>query len=445
MSKIVVWKVNYGTIRTISYCFVSRYIITRSDYMEKVGQNDIEWSQENEISRRSFLRFTGSAAAIALGSRFLQAGTIYPEKSNKIIRLGVVGGNFGATFHWHEHPNCKITGVTDLFPERRETLKNRYKCDQVYDSLEEMIKKAKDIDAVAIFSGGNRHAKHAKMCMENGWHVTVACPACFIIEEAAMLKEVKERTGMKYMMAESSYWKPETIFARKLYEEGAFGELVYTECEYYHDINRAQISDGTHWVTSNITPGEDKSWRWGLPMTMYPTHALAYVIGISKERITKVSSLGWGDDSKWCTDNVYNNPFYNEASIMRTNKGHICRCNGFLVTKSGGERANWLGTDLSLYMTNPGVHGPVKIPGGQISIPNYLETSDMLPEEMRHSSGHGGSAVFISAEFINALLEDRKPQPDFYDSLAMTVPGIVAFQSSLKDGEQLKVPQFDLS
>jgi hypothetical protein len=75
-------------------------------------------------------------------------------------------------------------------------------------------------------------------------------------------------------------------------------------------------------------------------------------------------------------------------------------------------------------------------------VPEYWKT-DMLPDAMRHASGHGGSAVFISAEFINALVEDREPVIDLYESLAMTVPGIVAHQSALKDGEQLAVPQFD--
>ena len=51
--------------------------------------------------------------------------------------------------------------------------------------------------------------------------------------------------------------------------------------------------------------------------------------------------------------------------------------------------------------------------------------------------------MFISAEFVNALLEGREPEIDLYESLAMTVPGIVAHQSSLKDGEQLDVPQFN--
>jgi hypothetical protein len=66
----------------------------------------------------------------------------------------------------------------------------------------------------------------------------------------------------------------------------------------------------------------------------------------------------------------------------------------------------------------------------------------MLPPAMRHKSGHGNSHTFISAEFVNALLEGRKPAVDVDAALAMTVPGIVAHQSALKDGEQLKVPRF---
>jgi hypothetical protein len=62
---------------------------------------------------------------------------------------------------------------------------------------------------------------------------------------------------------------------------------------------------------------------------------------------------------------------------------------------------------------------------------------------MRLDSGHGGSHVFLSAEFINALVEDREPDINVYEALAMNVPGIVAHQSALKNGEQMKVPSFD--
>ncbi|MDA1315514.1 MAG: hypothetical protein O2968_19470 [Acidobacteria bacterium] len=75
-------------------------------------------------------------------------------------------------------------------------------------------------------------------------------------------------------------------------------------------------------------------------------------------------------------------------------------------------------------------------------IPDYWN-SDILPEAMRHSTGHGGSHAFLTTEFVSALAEDREPVIDVYESLAMTVPGIVAHESSRRNGEQLTVPSFD--
>jgi hypothetical protein len=61
---------------------------------------------------------------------------------------------------------------------------------------------------------------------------------------------------------------------------------------------------------------------------------------------------------------------------------------------------------------------------------------------MRIDSGHGASHPFLTHEFICALVEDREPAVDIYEAVAMTAPGIVAHQSALKGGEQLKVPDF---
>ena len=45
-------------------------------------------------------------------------------------------------------------------------------------------------------------------------------------------------------------------------------------------------------------------------------------------------------------------------------------------------------------------------------------------------------------EFVTAILEDRKPLVDIAMALNLTVPGIVAHQSALKNGERMKIPQF---
>ena len=403
-------------------------------------------------SRRSFLEHSGAAAAlIASGDLLTRAGRAYPQETGKTIRMGVVGGRFGATFHWHQHPNCQVTAVTDLYPERRERLKNHYQCDAVYDSLEAMIQQAKDVDAVAVFSGAPDHARHAKMCFERGWHVVSACPACIALDEAAMLKEVKEQTGLRYMMAESSWYHQECIFARNLYREGGFGELFYTEGEYYHDGGDLQKAL-TNKSGLPYNPDGTRSWRWGYPPMLYPTHSLGFLTGVTGERVVKVSCLGWRGaapelrEHPFVTDSDYDSPFWCQASMMLTDRGHMCRVNEFRRCTNYGDRAQWFGDEATFYTPLSGVHESVINVRGKraevVAVPQYCK-SDLLPEPMRRPSGHRGSAIFISAEFVNALLEDREPEIDLYESLAMTVPGIVAHQSSFKDGEQLSVPQFD--
>jgi hypothetical protein len=56
--------------------------------------------------------------------------------------------------------------------------------------------------------------------------------------------------------------------------------------------------------------------------------------------------------------------------------------------------------------------------------------------------GHGGSHGQLTSEFVDAILRDRKPWVDVAKSLNMTVAGIVAHQSALKDGEPMKIPQY---
>lgn len=382
------------------------------------------------------------ALAAAAG---MAPGLAAPADSSKKVRIGVVGGGFGASFQWHLHPNCTVAAVTDLRTDRRKRLRDTYRCDTFFDSLEQMLERARDLDAVAVFTGATDHYRHVEMCMSRGLHVISAVPACFSLEEAEKLKALKERTGLRYMMAETSYYRPGTIYARNLFRSGGFGELFYSEVEYYHD--RGDLKKLVDDKASRFyAPDGSRTWRWGLPPLHYPTHSLGFTVGVTGERMRSVSALGWGSSHPWIDENQYDNPHWNQSALMQTDKGHMVRCNVFWLTADEGERAQWFGDKGSLYMRKGGLH-PAKRrermhEAEELRLPDYLN-SDMLPEPMRVGSGHGGSHTFLSAEFINALVEDREPVIDVYESLAMTVPGIVGHQSALKDGEQMKVPQFD--
>ena len=117
-------------------------------------------TDKKNYSRREFVRDSAVAlGGVALAPRLLAAQETSSMKTDKKIRIGVVGGGFGTQFYWNEHPNCIVEAVSDLREDRRNALKQVYKCDKAYNSLEELIKD-RNIDAVAVFTGAPDHVPH---------------------------------------------------------------------------------------------------------------------------------------------------------------------------------------------------------------------------------------------------------------------------------------------
>jgi predicted dehydrogenase len=360
-----------------------------------------------------------------------------------VVRLAIIGGGFGASHYWQEHPNCKVVAVTDLLEQRRQRLIERYNCKNVFRSMEEMFEKASDtFDAVGVFSNASSHSTHSVMCMEAGKDVVSAVPIALTLKDCVRVKEAAERTGRKYMLFESSYYRHPCIAARELYQAGEFGKLAYSEVEYYHIGLGGRVNSAAREYLGL------KSWRFGLPPMLYPTHSLGLIVGVTGERILKVSCLGnlVGDDFPKAHETPYNNPYNNEMAIGITNQNNICRFGCFWNVAANGERGQWLGEKLSCYMSGSGGQPTAKkTPRGKLEpwqVPEYWQT-DRLPEPMRHRSGHGGSSTFLSHEFISAILEDRSPLINIYEALAMNVPGLIAHESALKGGVQLDVPNYD--
>src|SRR5690606_25936896 len=124
------------------------------------------------------------------------------------------------------------------------------------------------------------------------------------------------------------------------------------------------------------------------------------------------------------------------------------------------------GTEIALFRTHdggtsrmavswdtPGDHGERgRVRGEKGSFYGKFEgLSKDLPDIERpplppgvEPGGHGGSHGRLTDEFITAILKDRHPLVNVALALNMTVSGIVAHQSALKNGELLKIPQYVL-
>ena len=188
--------------------------------------------------------------------------------------IGVVGaGQFGGQFaHLFKlHPGVSEVYVVDERPERAAEAVDRCGLAGTEASFEALL--ASDVDAVAIFTQRWTHGPLVEQALRAGKHVYSAVPMAVSEEEIARIIEAVKETGLVYMMGETSYYNPATVYARNQHAAGKFGRIFYAEGDYVHDMDLGfydayQYSGGERWKETASYP----------PM-LYPTHAIGGVLG----------------------------------------------------------------------------------------------------------------------------------------------------------------------
>ena len=205
--------------------------------------------------------------------------------------IGIVGaGQFSRSFAtlWYLHPHVSHLRVTDVIPERAKKLASEFDTAETVASFEELL--ASDVDAVAIFTQRWTHGPLVVQALQAGKHVYSAVPMAVELTEIEQIIAEVERTGLTYMMGETSYYNPATFYIRQRLQRGDLGRVFYSEGDYVHDMELGfyaayQYSGGENWKATASFP----------PM-LYPTHAIGGVLGALPARAVSVSCLGVEDD-----------------------------------------------------------------------------------------------------------------------------------------------------
>jgi predicted dehydrogenase len=397
-------------------------------------------------SRRLFLQTAGAASLAAFaGGEALRASepvkldekilgasgvqtTARPKQpwkpvSDRKIRVGIIGYGvckFGGMFGFQDHPNVTVTAVSDLIPDRCAELAKVCRCEKTYPSLEELVKDD-SIEAVFIATDAPSHPKHVMLALDHGKHAACAVPAVLgSIDDAHRLSEKVKSSGQKYMMFETSAFREDCNAMRQIYRAGGLGKIIYAEGEYYH-------------YTPSVFPSF-RDWRHGIPPQWYPTHSNAFCLCVTGGSFTEVSCLGIPSMLPYLKggNNRYRNPFGTEIALLRTSEGGMARMAVSWDTHGPESEAGRVRGQRGTMWNGP-------YDGEAAHLPS-IECPPLPPTVA--PGGHGGSHGHLTEEFVRSILEDRKPLVDISLALNLTVAGIVAHQSALKDGELLKIPQF---
>ena len=367
------------------------------------------------------------------------------------INVAMIGLGFGAEFIpiYQHHPDAHIAAIC----RRDETLLHKvgdqFGIDNRLTNYDDVLKDP-NIDCVHINSPIPDHAWMSLKALDAGKHVMCTVPMATTIDECQQIVEKVQKTGLKYMMAETVVYSREFLFIKDMYEKGELGKIQHLAASHPQDMD-----------------GWPSYWEEMIPMH-YATHVVSPCLGLINGCAEYVSCFGSGT----VRDDIAKksgNRFAVETCHIKVKDSdltaHIWR---FLydVARQYRESFDVYGTKKSFEWTlienEPHVLHTAKKP--EPEIPAAVDVPDfahLLPEAIQkftrpqeihdadhlsfiQGGGHGGSHPHLVHEFVSAIRDDRDPWPNAVQSANWTCVGICAHDSAMNGGTIVQLPDFTL-
>ncbi|MFN2200767.1 MAG: Gfo/Idh/MocA family oxidoreductase [Caldilineaceae bacterium] len=384
------------------------------------------------------------------------------------ISLGLVGlGAFGSEFAdlFMSHPLVKRIALCDREPDRmaqiakRSAWQSKLHPEDLYPTLDAIC--ASDVDALVIITQPWLHAAHCVQAMECGKHVYSAVPVTSIPDDEEILEwcdrlvETVKRTGRHYMLGETTFFRPQTMYCRRRADAGDFGDFVYSEGEYFHDIDaptslrevmarRTTGAAGAEWLALR-EEYKARGVRTG-PMH-YPTHSTSGPISVMRAHATKVCCWGYANRNNDAYFEDEGAAFSNETALFYMSNGATMRiCEHREIGHTEREIFRVYGT-LASFENDTWVDKrsvtPVSIDEMRDPLPKDVERAfRSVSKTSDYYGGHGGSHAYLVHEFVDSIAHDRVPAINIWEAVRYMAAGVMAHKSALRDGEILAVPDW---
>lgn len=370
---------------------------------------------------------------------------------SKKINVAIIGLGFGAEFIpiYQQHPNANMYAICQRTESKLNEIGDQYGIEVRYTDYDELLKDP-NIDAVHINSPIPNHAEQTLKALRAGKHVACTVPMATSVEDCIEIVKATRESGKKYMMMETVVYAREFLFVKELYEKGELGKVQFLKASHQQDME-----------------GWPDYWP-GLPPMHYATHCVGPVAGLLKLEAEYVSCFGSGTISEDLIK-IHNSPFAVESAHIKFKDSDLSAYvyrSLFDVARQYRESFEVYGSKKSFEWPliegeDPVIHTAKKPEheiAEKVTTPDYAH---YLPEEIRHftghgvynlddnahlsfvqGGGHGGSHPHLAHEFISALIEDREPFPNAWQSANWTSVGILAHESALQGGALIKLPDF---
>lgn len=148
-----------------------------------------------------------------------------------MFRVGIIGLGIISKSHLTAYEMIKmadIVAVCDIAINEETKASFLSKGIKVYTDYHQMIEKEK-LDMVDICLPTYLHKDAVVCALEHGLHTLVEKPMAVSMEEVAEIKKAEATSKGRFMTAHVSRFKPQSMFLKKLIDEGTMGKP-----EYFH-------------------------------------------------------------------------------------------------------------------------------------------------------------------------------------------------------------------
>ena len=370
--------------------------------------------------------------------------------SDQALRVGIVGLEFGAEFIpiYQRHPQAEMYAICQRTRAKLDAVGDQYGVEVRYPDYADMLADP-NIDIIHINTPLQLHADQVVAALEAGKHVGCTIPMATAVEDCKRIVDAQRRTGLTYMMMETTLYSREFLYLRDLYTEGRLGKLQFLRSSHHQDM--------TGWP----------SYWDGMPPMYNATHAIGPTLGLGGHQAESVQCLGSGsvfDRMK----GQYGSPYAVESTHVK-----------FLDSDVGAEVTRHLWAVARQYRESFDVYGSIRsfewaqTEGAshvlymgetpeRITIPDFA--SRLPPEiqsfttagvytdsgEAEHRSfvqggGHGGSHPHLAHRLLMAVLGESSAYPDAVRAANITCSGLLSHESALKGGTRIPLPNWALS
>lgn len=184
------------------------------------------------------------------------------------VRVGIIGcGGIANGKHMpalKKLPCVEMAAFCDIVPERAEKAAQEYGCEGagVFTDYNALLKD-ESISVVHVLTPNNMHSPITVAALHAGKHVMCEKPMAKTYAEARLMLGAAKETGKKLTIGYQNRFRPDSLYLKKLCEDGELGEIYYA---------RAQAIRRRGVPTWGVFIDEEK--QGGGPLIDIGTHAL---------------------------------------------------------------------------------------------------------------------------------------------------------------------------